>query len=519
VSVQAQVKATDLEGQSAKITLRREGSEVTLAEEVIQLPANGKSMAVRLTDRPTNPGDVTYVVDVAVRDDEVDKQNNRQTRAVSVRDDKIRVLLAQGYPSYEFRFLKTLLEREPSVQLSTYLQDSDPDYATQDKTALRSFPVGREELSSYDAIIVGDVDPRLVPHSTWQALRAAVAEKGTGAAFIAGPRYLPWLYQDNVDITALLPVDTARLPSDTKLPSDVTSGFVVTPTQLGLQRPAFQLGDTLANSEQIWHSLASLYWLFPIERLKPGAQVLAEGPRSTYGSSASNLPVVCFQYVGAGRVLFHAIDSTWRWRIGAGETSFARYWVQTVRFLARGKLSQGRGAEIVLDRREYQRGEVPQVRIRFLDPRLSSTGDEVSLVVEAPGQDRRRANLRRSASMDGVFEGALPELPVGRYEIKIVEPMLPGKPSMAQFSVIAPPGEFAHPEMDAAALAAAAEITHGKFLTMADADQLLAELPTGRRVPIENLPPVSIWNRWWLLTAFLTCLTTEWILRKRKGMM
>ena len=73
--------------------------------------------------------------------------------------------------------------------------------------------------------------------------------------------------------------------------------------------------------------------------------------------------------------------------------------------------------------------------------------------------------------------------------------------------------------MDAAALAAAAETTHGKFYTIADADQLLADLPAGRRVPIRNLPPIPIWNRWWLLSAFLSCITTEWILRKRKGML
>ena len=36
---------------------------------------------------------------------------------------------------------------------------------------------------------------------------------------------------------------------------------------------------------------------------------------------------------------------------------------------------------------------------------------------------------------------------------------------------------------------------------------------------IENLPPYQIWNRWWLLAAFLTCITTEWIFRKRKGML
>jgi hypothetical protein len=96
---------------------------------------------------------------------------------------------------------------------------------------------------------------------------------------------------------------------------------------------------------------------------------------------------------------------------------------------------------------------------------------------------------------------------------------LPGSAPATQFSVVAPPGELARLEMDADSLASAAETTRGKFYTIADADRLLAELPVGRRVPLENLPPIPLWNRWWLLAAFLICITCEWILRKRKGML
>src|SRR5262249_54642122 len=146
---------------------------------------------VRLTDRPTVAGDAVYTVEVAPRDDEINRDNNRARRVVAVRDAKIRVLLAFGYPSYEFRFLKTLLERDRTIQLSTYLQDPDPDYVAQDRTALRSFPLARDELNEYDVLVLGDVDPRLLARSLWQDVRKFVSEKGGGVVFIAGPRYLP----------------------------------------------------------------------------------------------------------------------------------------------------------------------------------------------------------------------------------------------------------------------------------------------------------------------------------------
>jgi hypothetical protein len=510
VSFQAQIKATGLEGQTAKVVLRREGDRAPLAELAIVLPAAGKTLSVRLTDRPTKAGEVTYVVEITSREDETDKTNNRQSRKVSVRDDKIRVLLAQGYPNYEFRFLKTLLERDRSVQLSTYLQDADPEYAEQDKSALRSFPVNRDDLLAYDVVILGDVDPRLLPQSVWQNMRAFVSEKGGGAIFIAGPKFLPRLYRENSDVNALLPakLDSATATGDRS--GGTSRGFTVRPTPIGLQSPAFQLGDTPGESERIWNKLAPLYWFYPTGELKSGAQVLADG---------LGKPVICFQYFGAGRVLFHAIDSTWRWRTGGGEPFFARYWVQTIRFLAHGKLGKGRGVELTTDRREYRRGEAAQLRARFLDSQLAPSGEEVVVQIDAAGQGRRRATLRRNSAIAGVYEGSLAALTDGQYEVVMVEPQLSGNPAAVKFSVVPPPGEFARTEMDAAALSAAAETTRGKFYTVADAEKLLADLPAGRRVPIRNLPPIPIWNRWWLLSAFLSCLTVEWILRKRKGML
>ena len=145
--------------------------------------------------------------------------------------------------------------------------------------------------------------------------------------------------------------------------------------------------------------------------------------------------------------------------------------------------------------------------------------DEATVLVEGSDQARRRATLRRNPAAPGVFEGTLTDLPDGQYQVLLVEPQLSGEPPAARFAVVSPAGEMARTEMDRAALTAAAESTHGKFFMAEDAGRLFDELPAGRRVPIENLPPVPIWNRWWLLSMFLACITAEWILRKRKGML
>ena len=127
--------------------------------------------------------------------------------------------------------------------------------------------------------------------------------------------------------------------------------------------------------------------------------------------------------------------------------------------------------------------------------------------------------LLRNSSAPGVFDGSIDGPAEGLYEVVLAEPQVPGEPPTARFTVVAPPGELARLEMDAAALSYAAEVSRGKFYTFADAQRLLSELPAGRCAPLASLPPIPLWNRWWLLTAFLACIICEWILRKRKGML
>ena len=72
--------------------------------------------------------------------------------------------------------------------------------------------------------------------------------------------------------------------------------------------------------------------------------------------------------------------------------------------------------------------------------------------------------------------------------------------------------------MDAAEMRRAAEQTGGRFYTFDTADRLLDDLPPGRQVPIESLPPLPLWNPWPVLALFLGLLIAEWILRKRREM-
>jgi hypothetical protein len=195
--------------------------------------------------------------------------------------------------------------------------------------------------------------------------------------------------------------------------------------------------------------------------------------------------------------------------------------VQTIRYLSRSKLlGKDRSVDLAAERREYHRGEAVRLRARFIDERLAPAEDDgVTVVLERTGHKNQRLKLQRNATNRGVFEGVLAGALDGQYHAWIATPTLEGQAPAADFLVLAPPGEFERVQMDATELSRAAEETRGRFYRVQDVGRLLDELPQGRQVPIESLPPQVLWNQWWVLSTFLALIITEWIMRKRKGML
>lgn len=512
------ISSLGFSGERVEVTLRQQGSETVLAHTEVTLDSDGSPRKVRLAHRPSQVGEFEFVMEVTPLDGEAQVENNRSRRAVSVRKQKIRVLLAWAYPSYEFRYLKHLLERDESIELATVLQSASPDYAQVDRTARRVFPVSRDELYRFDVVLFGDVDPAPLSSSVMTNLVSFVQERGGGIVFIAGPRYLPHAYLET-PLASLFPLTFDPL-ADAESRVDHNTPFQVRPTEIGQASSHMQLGNDQQETDTIWNELPPLYWHRRALDIKPGAHVLAEHPDQADAVGRSD-PLFCYQYVGAGKVLFHTIDSTWRWRFQIGDRYFARYWVQTIRMLARAKLLGERAlAEVTVDRRQYRHGETARLRVRFFDERRAPAVDDgVEVIVEQAGGKKRRMRLRRYGTNRGLFEVALTDLIEGDYHAWLADPSAPGAAPAVDFLVVAPPGEFERIETDFAGLKKAAEETQGRYYSIETVSKLRGELPPGRPIPIRSLPPEPLWSRWWTLFLFLALLTSEWISRKRLGML
>ncbi len=523
--VRFQPKLTSRGFAGQEVTIRLYERDATSADpralrpiETIRVPAppDGQPKRVEIPHRPKKTGQITYVIEVEPRPRELQAENNRVERIVNVREEKLKVLFVDNEPRYEFRYLKNFLQRERTIDLKVVLLSSDPEYSNQDLYALPTFPASKEDLFGFDVVIVGDADPGYLSQSQMANLVEFVTEKGGGVLFVAGDAFNPIAYR-GTPLELLLPIELAEARNPTAVGTSVTS-FRPNLTVEGRSSPIFRFGDDEVTSARIWSTLPELLWYLEAPRKKPAALVLAEHP--TLAGSDGPLPIMLYQFVGTGKAMFNAVDDTWRWRLRVGDRYFGRYWLQTIRFLARTKLLGQRLAEVQTDRRRYQRNDPVLIRVRFPNPAIAPASREVTVEVERKdGSGPRKLTLKAAAEAPNLLEAVLPQSVEGDYTVRLLPPpVLEGGLPSTTFKVDPPAGELERVQMNGPELSRAAESSKGKFFTPVDTAGFLPGLPKPQKVPLDTDPPIPLWNTWPVLALFLTVLVAEWVLRKRKQM-
>jgi hypothetical protein len=529
----------------------KDGSEKELARKMVRVDPQGKSVKVQLNHQPKEAGEKVFIVQVLVPEKEAGNKaastsDTRLQRTVFVQQSKkIKVLFVEGAPRYEYRYIKNLFEREApgkgnkTLEIQVLLCEADPDFARQDRSAIAEFPANKQELYQYDVVFFGDVDPHS-PKLSDQKLRDLadfVREKGGGFLMIAGPNFSPHAYRDT-PLADILPVEvTGPAPPE----EDRADGYRLELTPMGRLHPIFRLSPDEAANQAIWQRLAPMYWWSQGYRLKPLAEVLAVHPKAKAEGKSydGRLPLAVQQFVGSGRSMFFGFEETWRWRFREDEVLFNRFWIQTARYLARSRLSR---TELRLDRQTpYRQGEPIKVMVKFPDngplPGLAPGKPgklEVKVIAEhtPPGSGKDPADkevqslqLAKVEGSWGTYEGMLTRTREGKYRFWLSTPDVSkqqpnGQRPSAEAKVVLPPGELDRLRMNREEMKLAAEMTDGRFYTLANANDVLDDLPQGMPIALNTPgPPWRLWNTPASFLLVLGLLTAEWFLRKRKHLL
>ena len=495
-------------------------------------PGEATEVELRLEAPQPQSLDLGVVVRPRGTMNELDADDNRRGLRVDVLDAQIAVLYVDGYPRWEYRYLKNRLIRDETINASILLTSADPTFAQEGNTPIRRFPVTLDELLDYDVILFGDVSPQQFSDGQLELLREYVGDAGGGFGMVAGPRDGPWAW-GGTPVEALLPIDPTREadPGDSFGGIDpIVEGWRPTITEAGERTGIFRFfADAEVNAEFLDSGIEPLFWRATDLRAKAGVgDVLATHPTLT-GADGRPLPVLVAGRYGAGRTLFNGIDESWRWRYYTGEPVFDTFWVQQLRYLARGRKLGERRATLTIERPTYELGDRALAEMRVLDPQL---GQQLPDRLEGrllDSEGRAVANVplvRRANTGDGAdaggggddrFTGTWPADAPGSFTLSIPPLLADESPLTANVSVELPRDELQRPVVDRAALARLAADTGGEVVSVSD----LATLP-GRITSAEKRVPVvaerALWDAPIALALLALLLTIEWVGRKVAGL-
>ncbi|QEG43221.1 vWA domain-containing protein [Roseimaritima ulvae] len=439
-------------------------------------------------------------------DGERNTQNNRREVTIEFRDEQLKVLVVQDQPSYEFRYLKHLLERvrgadsdEPLIDLTVVLQSGDPEYAQQDESAQVLPPVGREQLAAFDTVVLSDAAVSLLGSVFLEQLAAAVVDDGVGLVVIAGPRHLP-AELAGTPLQSLLPVELSGAAS-LALQRD---SLPLRLTRLGQQTASMRLTD------QVRPTLPRLTALWPAATLRPLARVLMET------DEPNSRPVVVTQLVGAGQVRLQLTDELFRMQSfdGTGRM-YERYWLQCIRELARGKRRAATAmGSLRVDGGPFRAGDPVPLRAS-----VPGTPPEVRVQVQSAGLQR---SLALPQTDRGDYRASVEGLSAGEYRAVLVQPLSEGgQPPSDTFVITAPASEQDDLQSDIAGLKQLAQTSGGVYLTADEAftNRLEASLPKLEPTRVQPLPSKPLWNHPLAAALLFGCLCSEWLLRRRWGML
>jgi uncharacterized membrane protein len=508
---------------TVKLVLKnaRTGVQLSLADgsdSVIVHLANDRPQVVELPYKPTTTGPLDLQVEAIPLPGEIDESDNVRSAQLFVLDTKIAVLYVDGYPRWDYRYIKNEMIRDKTVDISCLLTSADPDFIQEGDIPIRRFPETMDELSNYDVILLGDVDPRQFSDAQLQLINDFVAKRGGGFGMVAGTRWSPVAYR-TTPIEPILPINLGQLSGDD---SDqiVTDSFRPIVTPPGLASGIFRfLPNARANTDYLKNDWPPLFWFCHGITVKPGVgEMYAQHP-TAMGPDSKPAPILVFGRYGAGRTMFSAIDDSWRWRFYTGENVFDTYWVQTLRQLARGrKLGQRRFA-FNTAQPFYDLGSRVEINLRLLDPRLSAQlPEQISLKLrDASGQLLAEPVLNRDSNQHDLYSASWAADRIGHFVLELL-PLQGGMDATdLAIDVQTPRLELADPRVDLSMLNRLAAETFGQVVSLNNADRLSKIIVSAAKsIPVQA--EQAIWNSPLALVVIAGLVIAEWIARKVYGL-
>jgi len=525
--ISAQVRSVGMEGEAvAQLVQVIAGTEKEIATSKVTLKPGDDPAMVRVEFVTPTAGLQQYILRVLPVNGELTPKNNGVAFHLDVRDEKIRVLFIEGEPSWEYKFVKQALEADPVMEFYGLVRLPGDEWFYQGKATrpdgkpvIRNpkggFPDSLDELNYFDVLILGDLERKIFEQSNrFELLDSFVKNRGGGLVTIGGFKVYTAGNYDGSPLARLIPFDLTR-----EKKQQLINRFNVQVTTQGIMHPAMQLEFDPVKNEEAWSKLPWVEGGNAFRAVKAGATTLMVHPKLK--TNLGPRPIAAAWQCGSGRVFSSALDGTWHWRLARTTDNdyHQRFWGQTVRWLAGDPRMHKALGTLISEDPVIEVGKPATFSLTLKDKDGNFQSDAIAeFTLEEPSGEKLLARSAADPAVPGRYALTFTPRAFGAHRVKISiqrtgqdaqnqERTFQVAPSRAEFVQIAP---------DTNALSALAKATGGTSAPLSAFSSL--QLPGAKSdVKIQRML-VNVWQAPGLLILLVFSLSTEWLLRKRRGL-
>jgi hypothetical protein len=454
VPVTVRVAGRGMRGGQSDVTLLYDGKEV--GRQPVTLSPSGISPDVRFWVKQDKMGLYPYEARIDPLPGEATQANNSATYLLRVIDQPIKVLLVEGKPYWDSKFLMRTLASVPAVELESLVRVADGRLVhrkisrkEQASTKAAAGAVTPAVAVAADDAAAGVVDVKRA--ETWEVTGDAgnvfasaehlrdfqVVVLGREAeAFLtdaAVTNLQQWVSKDGGALVCSRGAPTVQVNQRLAklLPVKWTPSreerFRIRLTDDG--RDLHWLGED-AQSDGRLAGLPTLASSAQVDRSKPLAVVLATGVApGGEGGTSGGAPAVIYQPYGGGRVVVIEGAGMWRWaflppQYQQQEEVYASLWHSMLRWVTGSAgLLPGQKLALRADKISFATDEPATATLLVREESANAKGSAAAREVELIGPEANAAPKTFTASVlgeePGNFRASFGKLAAGRYQARV----------------------------------------------------------------------------------------------------
>jgi uncharacterized membrane protein len=505
------VRQGGFSGRPARLTVR--DGEKVIATTEMKLPGDGLTSRQTIAFPAGSAGARTFRFSVEPLDGEKSTANNAMLRLVQVEDRRPKILYFEGEPRWEYKFIRRASESDPQLKLASILRTTQNKFYRQgvdtSEDLRQGFPVAVEELFSYEALVIGNVEASYFTASQQSLIREFADRRGGGVLFLGGRAALSDGGWQTSPAAEMLPV---ALPAN----KGTFHRDPATPELTGAGRDSLlmRLEENPEKNAARWKTMPYLADYQATGAPKPGALVLLELVTGT----RARFPLLVTQNYGRGRVGLFATGGSWRWQMAqdSRDQTHEIFWRQLLRWLASPTPGH---VEVVLPRTVFSDESKVPLRAEVRDTNYMPAVDAaVEARVIGPGGLAASVPMTPDALTPGVYNATWEAAPAGSYVAEIVATRGGKEIGRQSASFLREDGvaENFRTEQNKELLERLAESTGGKYWTPSQASKLAGEVDYSE-AGIAVREARDIWDAPVVFLVLAGLKAASWLLRRRWG--